>query len=72
MSTILEKTEAQRTVNKRGCPRHLIGPNELGYLYEVEQSAEKMKVVGDMLASLLPTTEAAAEWRRITKDLSGE
>lgn len=71
MSTILEKIEAQRRVNVPGCPRHLIGPNELQYLYEMEAFIHRMKSTGDILASLLPSTEAAAEWQRIIKSYEG-
>ena len=71
MSTILEKIEAQRQVNVRGCPRHLIGPNELSYLYEMETFIHRMKSTGDILASLLPSTEVASEWARIMKKYEG-
>ena len=71
MSSTLEKIEAQRVINKaKGVPRHAIGPNELQYLYDIEQTAIRMKMIGDILASLMPTSEAAAEWGRITKDIS--
>lgn len=68
MSTTEEKIYAQREVNTASAPRHLIGPNELFYLYEMEEQAIKMKQTGDILASLVPTTEAAKEWQRITAD----
>ena len=68
MSTTEEKIYAQRQVNNASSPRHLIGPNELSYLYEMEGLAIKMKQTGDILASLVSTTEAAKEWARITAD----
>lgn len=68
MSTTEEKIYAQREVNNASSPRHLIGPNELSYLYEMEELAIKMKQTGDILASLAPTTEAAKEWQRVTAD----
>lgn len=68
MSTTQEKIAAQRLAINAKAPRHLIGPNELGYLYETEEQAIRMKQVGDILASLAPTTEAAKEWARITAD----
>jgi hypothetical protein len=68
MSTTAEKIDAQRQVNNASAPRHLIGPNELDYLYEMEVLAIRMKQVGDILASLAPTTEAAKEWQRVTAD----
>jgi len=68
MSTTQEKIAAQRLVSTSKAPRHLIGPNELGYLYEVEEQAARMKQVGDILATLVPSTEAAKEWQRITAD----
>ena len=71
MSNILEKIEAQRQVNVRGCPRHLIGPNELGYLYEMEAFVYRMKQTGSVMASLLPSTEVAFEWARIMKKYEG-
>jgi hypothetical protein len=68
MSTTQEKIAAQRMVNTPKAPRHLIGPNELGYLYDVEKQAARMKQVGDILASLVPSTEAAKEWARVTEE----
>ena len=68
MSTTEEKIYAQRQVNNASAPRHLIGPNELNYLYDMEKLAIKMKQTGDILSSLVSTTEAAKEWARITAD----
>jgi hypothetical protein len=66
MSTISQQLAAQRAANSEARNPHLIGSFTLASLFETEETAEKMKQVGDVLAALLPGTEAAQEWKRIT------
>lgn len=69
MSNLKQQLEAQREANASARFPHLIGSFTLAALFETEETAEKMKQVGDVMAALLPGTEAAREWKRISATL---
>jgi hypothetical protein len=64
-----KQIQAQRLANIGKRYPNLIGSHTLKYLFEVEEAAHKMKVVGDVLASLLSKSSAAEEWKEVSKTI---